>query len=831
MKNRSWLNIAESLMLLGSGVGSIATVASQQVLYTAAPVSALLILNVLNHRRIEKESQSQTSNAIAELDQRLSGSLSTLQQQIQTLPSPLHLANLRKDLQNKNQEIFNDLNQKVQQLQQEIAKPGWRTLPNEVNRLREQYSALANSVAGVRESLSRLDTIGKVEAVEAEIQTLKEEIAQLRTHPQTAASDQNLHHYRVLQDQINHLNRRLNKLPAPFDASTLKQEVDSLIKVLSDMVSRRDLARVEAQLERLTKQESELEQTVVPLKIASGILKKQLDTLAGKLAAVEITTPWLTSNSAPHLESEAIAVLKVTVNSLEERLAQVAHTSDLANLRDEFQTLVATHLRPLQQQLEDVQQQTQDLERQQKTLGEWVHHIPQLLDSGALQNEIKYLATRVEWAENTVVDLQTKVESVQRSQTDYELVFDVKTGDRGSGGRDQISQMPGQQSKLKTQSSLSSRSLLEQALQNAQARLVVVYPFPDPTILDAAMFEQFRQFLSRRGCLDMGWGYLGEGPTLNLSPWENRSVPRAMSHRRMINPTDTPFLFNTLNQLTELKKQYPEQFRFKILGTDENFLVCDRAYAILGSQSIATASVVFPTAAVGLRITNPEVIQRLMERFDHPVLSADDAIAYFNRATSRYDLGDREGAIADYTQVLKTYPDDDVTYNNRGLARYDLGDKAGAIADFEAAIQHHPHSYMAYCNRGVVRSELGDKLAAIEDYTHAIQLQPDYAPPYFYRGLARTRMQNRSGAIQDYSEVIRLQPDDAAAYLYRGLAYAKLGQSTDAIQDLQQAAQLFSEQGDTANYQQSLNALNKLQQTLVSMGSGQSLANESSVAE
>ncbi|MGC8713372.1 MAG: hypothetical protein ACP5RH_13375, partial [Leptodesmis sp.] len=106
MKNRSWLNIAESLMLLGSGIGSIATVASQQVLYTAAPVSALLILNVLNHRRIERESQSQTSSAIAELDQKLSGSISTLQQQIQTLPSPLHLANLRKDLQNKNQEIF-----------------------------------------------------------------------------------------------------------------------------------------------------------------------------------------------------------------------------------------------------------------------------------------------------------------------------------------------------------------------------------------------------------------------------------------------------------------------------------------------------------------------------------------------------------------------------------------------------------------------------------------------------------------------------------------------------------------------------------------------------
>lgn len=809
-------------MLLGSGVGSIATVASQQVLYTAAPVSALLILNMLNHRRIERESQIQTSSAIAELDQKLSGSISTLQQQIQTLPSPLHLANLRKDLLNKNQEIFNDLNQKVQQLQQEIAKPGWRTLPHEVNRLREQYSALVNSVAGVRESLSRVDTISQVEAVEAEIQQLKEEVAQLRVQPQGSANDQKLHHYRVLQDQINHLNRRLNKLPAPFDATALKQEVDSLIKVLSDMVSRRDLARVEAQLERLTQQESELEQTVVPLKIASGILKKQLDALAGKLATVEIAAPWI-SSSAPHLESEALAALKTTIHSLEERLAQVAHTSDLNNLRDEFQTLMATHLRPLQQQLDAVQQQTQDLGQQQRTLRDWVNHLPQLLDSSALQNEIKYLATRVEWAESTMVDLQTQVESAKRPQTDYELVFDVKARDQGSGIGDRgLGDRP-QSSTLNPQPLLSSRSLLEQALQTAQARLVLVSPFPDPAILDAAMFEQFRQFLDRHGCLDIGWGYLGEGPTWQTSPWENRSAPRSMNHRRMINPTDTPFLFNTLNQLTELKKQYPEQFRFKVLGTDENFLVCDRAYAILGSQSMATASVVFPTAAVGLRITNPEIIQRLVERFDHPVLRADDAVAYFNRATSRYDLGDRLGAIADYTQVLKTYPNDDITYNNRGLARYDLGDKEGAIADFQMAIQHNPDSYIAYCNRGVVRSELGDKLAAIEDFTHAIQLKPDYPLSYFYRGLARTRMQNRSGAIQDYNEVIRLQPDDAAAYLYRGLAYAKLGQPRKAMQDLQQAAQLFSDQGDIANYQQSLNALNKLQESVTSAESERSL--------
>jgi hypothetical protein len=43
------------------------------------------------------------------------------------------------------------------------------------------------------------------------------------------------------------------------------------------------------------------------------------------------------------------------------------------------------------------------------------------------------------------------------------------------------------------------------------------------------------------------------------------------------------------------------------------------------------------------------------------------------------------------------------------------------------------------------------------------------------------------------------------------------------MQDLQQAAQLFSDQGDIANYQQSLNALNKLQESVTSAESERSL--------
>jgi hypothetical protein len=57
----------------------------------------------------------------------------------------------------------------------------------------------------------------------------------------------------------------------------------------------------------------------------------------------------------------------------------------------------------------------------------------------------------------------------------------------------------------------------------------------------------------------------------------------------------------------------------------------------------------------------------------------------------------------------------------------------------------------------------------------------------------------------------------------RGLARVKIGYRLDAIEDLRQAAELFSEQGDTANYQQTLRTIKKLHKTLAIATSSQPL--------
>lgn len=768
-------------MLVGSGVGSVATAVSQQVLYAAAPVSALLLLNALNHRRLEQETRSDIDGAIAQLDQKLSGTINLMQQQIQGLPSALHLATLRKDLQGKNQALYSELSNSISRLQQEITKPEWRSLRQEMAQLQQQQATLDNSLAGLRESLARLTPPKQLTNWQPDIDQLKAELAQLHSALQQMEPQQNLGNYRTLQDQISQLNRRLNHLPAPFDANALKQEVEALIKMVGEMATRRDLSRLEMQISKIAQQGSYVEQAIAPLKLATTILKKQLDVTTAKVVNVEV---WQQASSDI---PETLTTLQTTIHTLEQRLNQLT-TDDLNHLKAELQSELATQLDQVQQQLGSLHQRSQDLEQQQQRLHDSVQRLPHLLDTSALQNEVKYLATRVEWAENTVTSLQQEIHT-GNLEPHYEFVFDVQAEARENDS-----------------SHLTSRAMLETALKKAQARLVMVYPFPEAVIFDDAMMQQLQQFLAKKGCLDIGWGHLG-----NTKDWY---ASRPIDRRRAVNSTEKGFLYTTLNQLTALKKQYPDQFRFKVLGTHEHFLVCDRAYAILGTPAIATASAVFPAAAVGLRTTEPSVIQGLIDRFDQPTLDADDAEAYFNRASTRYDLGDCPGAIADYTEVLRLNPQDDITYNNRALVRYDQGDKKGAIADLDAAIQHNSANLIAYCNRGFIRSEVGDKLDAIEDYANAIQLNPDYAPAYFYRGLTRTRLQNKLGAIQDYTEVIRLNPQDAIAHFYRGLACAKIGRQSEATYDLHRAVQLFSDQGNTASYRQAFTALKKLHKTL-----------------
>ncbi|MDJ0800339.1 MAG: tetratricopeptide repeat protein [Calothrix sp. MO_167.B12] len=156
-------------------------------------------------------------------------------------------------------------------------------------------------------------------------------------------------------------------------------------------------------------------------------------------------------------------------------------------------------------------------------------------------------------------------------------------------------------------------------------------------------------------------------------------------------------------------------------------------------------------------------------------INPDDSAAYINRGYTRSCIGDKQGAIEDYTQAVKINPhhqqgehnqpevdillqeikvngDDADTYKHRGNTRCDLGDYQGAIADYTQAIQINPQDADAYYNRGNIHYDLGDYESAIADYTQVINIHPQDADAYYSRGNSRYQLGDKQGSREDFQK-------------------------------------------------------------------------------
>lgn len=91
--DRGWLEVAEYVSLAGSVAGSVAAVASQQVLYAAAPLTLALSLSLANRQQFHP-TQQQTTAALADVRQvvqslhhQVQSQIDQLSQQLRDLPT------------------------------------------------------------------------------------------------------------------------------------------------------------------------------------------------------------------------------------------------------------------------------------------------------------------------------------------------------------------------------------------------------------------------------------------------------------------------------------------------------------------------------------------------------------------------------------------------------------------------------------------------------------------------------------------------------------------------------------------------------------------------
>jgi tetratricopeptide (TPR) repeat protein len=199
--------------------------------------------------------------------------------------------------------------------------------------------------------------------------------------------------------------------------------------------------------------------------------------------------------------------------------------------------------------------------------------------------------------------------------------------------------------------------------------------------------------------------------------------------------------------------------------------------------------------------------------------SYDDNLEYFYRGTSKFKLGDTNGAILDFynyveyskndtkkaranAKIAEFYFEnnllvkslgyfnyaiklDNKYYINRGWAKYKNVDYKGAIEDASHYIQYFPEDDNGYILRANSNKNLKNYSSAVEDYSKAINITPMLVLQYYDRISCNEELGNWRAVIEDYTILINKWNHDE--FVSRGNAKWNLGDYKGAILDYSRA--------------------------------------------
>lgn len=157
---------------------------------------------------------------------------------------------------------------------------------------------------------------------------------------------------------------------------------------------------------------------------------------------------------------------------------------------------------------------------------------------------------------------------------------------------------------------------------------------------------------------------------------------------------------------------------------------------------------------------------------------------YSFRGTMKFELGEFDGAVADFKKALRVNPRNAIAYLNWGNLKKRQNDVAGALKLYNAAIQCDPYLSAAYSNRGIVRDEKKDFQGAQQDFNRAISLNPKRAQFYNHRGRSKSDHSDYEGALKDFDQALQLGLRDDSIYYNRSFLFQRLRQFQKALSEV-----------------------------------------------
>jgi tetratricopeptide (TPR) repeat protein len=150
-----------------------------------------------------------------------------------------------------------------------------------------------------------------------------------------------------------------------------------------------------------------------------------------------------------------------------------------------------------------------------------------------------------------------------------------------------------------------------------------------------------------------------------------------------------------------------------------------------------------------------------------------------------------------WSRVIQYEPWNTEAYNNRASSYYDRGEYEKALADYDSALRGPPLLGRAHANkrrsayfndRAITYVRLGRYAEALADESQAIELRPTQASYYFNRGNIYFLTGRYPEARDDIDRAIAVSLVPAPAYFKkRGLVYRRLGMEDQALEDMKRS--------------------------------------------
>ncbi|MEM0996773.1 MAG: tetratricopeptide repeat protein, partial [Bacteroidota bacterium] len=124
-------------------------------------------------------------------------------------------------------------------------------------------------------------------------------------------------------------------------------------------------------------------------------------------------------------------------------------------------------------------------------------------------------------------------------------------------------------------------------------------------------------------------------------------------------------------------------------------------------------------------------------------MRANDREMDYFRGKAYFSIGDVDDAIRAYDAALKKDPDYMEAYLGRSLAKVDKDDREGAIADLSDVLRLTPNNASIYMFRGRLKFERSDHAAALGDFDEAVRLDSTFAEAFYLRAFTHSHLEDK----------------------------------------------------------------------------------------